>query len=91
MSKPVDVLRNKYKLPPHTVNNEPEWNELARLFVQRFQQIHGMPTDSLAGPRAFAILDGTAKCGYTIGNLTPCNRDKGHEGAHYSGATEKRE
>lgn len=27
------------------------------------------------------------KCGYTIANLSPCNREKGHEGPHYSGAT----
>lgn len=60
MAKPIDALRDKYQLRPYTVNNEPDWNELARLFVQRFQQIHGMPTDSLAGPRAFAMLDSTA-------------------------------
>jgi len=27
------------------------------------------------------------KCKHTIGNLAPCQREKGHEGAHYSGAT----
>lgn len=59
------LLREKYGLKPHTVaQNDPareqEWNELARLFVQRFQQIHGLPTDSLAGPHSFKILDATA-------------------------------
>jgi murein L,D-transpeptidase YcbB/YkuD len=61
--KPVDILRDKYNLLPHAVNNEADWNELARLFVQRFQQIHGMPTDSLAGPRAFEVLDATGRGG----------------------------
>jgi hypothetical protein len=61
----VQALRERYGLKPHTVapNNptrEEEWNELARLFVQRFQQIHDLPTDSLAGPHAFRVLDGTA-------------------------------
>jgi len=69
-----DMLRAKYGLKPHIVGNsglsslakELEWNELARLFVQRFQQIHGMPTDSLAGPRAFATLDATAVGGAVV-------------------------
>jgi len=64
MSTP-DTLRKKYGLKPHVVaQNDPareaQWNELARLFVQRFQQIHNMPHDSLPGPRTFAMLDATA-------------------------------
>ncbi len=60
MANAADTLRDKYSLATHIVNNEPEWNELARLFVQRFQQIHGIPTDSLAGQRTFQLLDATA-------------------------------
>lgn len=58
--KAIQVLREKYGLKPHTLNDpvkEQEWNELARLFVQRFQQIHQIPPDSLAGPHSFKLLE----------------------------------
>ena len=61
--KAVDVLRAKYGLEPHTIADpakDQEWNELARLFVQRFQQIHQMPPDSLAGPHSFKLLEAIA-------------------------------
>jgi len=59
------ALRERYGLRARPIDSvdparEAEWNELARIFVQRFQQIHGIPADSLAGPHAFAVLDGTA-------------------------------
>ncbi len=59
------ALREKYGLRARPVDSvdparEREWNELARIFVQRFQQIHGIPADSLAGPHSFNVLDATA-------------------------------
>ena len=59
-STTAEKLRNKYGLRPHISGNperEREWNELARIFVQRFQQIRRIPDDSLAGPHAFRLLD----------------------------------
>ncbi len=37
--------------------NEQEWNDLARLFVARFQELNGLPHDSLAGPSTFDRLE----------------------------------
>jgi murein L,D-transpeptidase YcbB/YkuD len=59
----IDGLRDKYKLQANLMpdaEKEQNWNELARVFVQRFQQIHGIPHDSLAGPHTFALLDALA-------------------------------
>lgn len=56
-----DDLAKHYKLPPlrklATAEQEAYWNKMARLFVQRFQQIHGMPADTLAGVNSFRLLD----------------------------------
>ena len=63
MAQSLEALRRQYKLLPNTINSpdkEAEWNTLARLFVQRFQQIHGMPHDSLAGAHSFAVLEASA-------------------------------
>jgi hypothetical protein len=57
-----EALRKQYGLRANPINDpikEQEWNELARLFVQRFQQIHNLPHDSLAGVRSFLVLDAT--------------------------------
>lgn len=59
------TLRARYHhLRPNTINDpakEQEWNELARLFVQRFQEIHKLPPDSLAGMQTFQVLEKLAK------------------------------
>ena len=62
----ANLLRKKYGLRPHVVApNDPareqEWNELARVFLQRFQQIHQIPPDSLAGPHSFKLLEAIAE------------------------------
>ena len=63
MKQSPQQLRAHYKLPHRVIpdaQKEQEWNELARVFVARFQQIYNLPPDSLAGIGTFAALDATA-------------------------------
>ncbi len=91
----LQAIRARYGFRKYTVTNEDEWNALARLFVQRFQELSQIPTDSLAGPATFAILELTLKrqtekrrrCQskpYGSGPLPQCEQEEGHFGLHRS-------
>jgi hypothetical protein len=44
------------RMPP-PIGDEEKWNRFARRFVERFQQLQGIPADSLAGVNTFAALE----------------------------------